>query len=159
MDPILDETSLVPCAVQPAPARVLALARTLRDLDGLGARRILRSVRDAADRNIGGGRGLRAWCFDRTTERDARLLVAARLGSQPYIDGPAGLFAAAEGTAAVEATIGGAPALGAGLAALTENLLVGLVSEAYPAGRLLTVVLTHLHEDGVRSEQIELPSI
>jgi hypothetical protein len=159
MEPILDETSLVPCPVRPAPARVLELARTLKALDALGAKRILRSVRDAADRDLGGGQGLRAWCYNRSTDKDARLLVAGRLGRQPYIDGPAGLFAAAEGTAAVEAMIAGAPALGAGLAALTDGVLVGLASEAYPAGRLLTVELTHLDEDDVRSEQIELPSL
>lgn len=159
MEPILDETSLVPCPVRPVSARVLELARTLRALDALGAHRILRSVRDAVDRDLGNGRGLRAWCYDKSMDKDARLLVAGRLGRQPYIDGPGGLFAAAEGIAAVEATADGVPAVGAGLAALTDGVLVTLVSEACPAGRLLNVVLTHLDEDGMRNERVELQSI
>ena len=159
METILDETSLVPCPAQPAPARILELARMLRELDHLGAKRVLRSVRDAADRDIGDGFGLRSWCFHRSMEKDAGRLVAARLTAQPFIDGPDGLFAAAEGKRAVEATIATVPALGAGLAALTDNVLATLVSEANPAGRLLTVSMTYLDEDGVRSERIELRSL
>lgn len=159
MEPILDETSLVPCPVRPAPARVLDFAQTLRGLDELGLRRVLRSVRDAADRDIGGGFGLRSWCFNRSTDKDAGRLVARHLDGQPYIDGPAGLFAAVEGNRVVEATISGAPALGAGLAALTDGVLVTFVSEASPAGKLLTVILTHLDEEGVHTEQIEVQSL
>lgn len=159
MEPILDETSLVPCPVRPVAARILEFAQTLRVLDNLGVRRVLRSVRDAADRDIGGGLGLRSWCFDRSTDRDAGRLIARRLDAQPYIDGPTGLYAAAEGNRIVEATVDGMPALGAGLAALTDSVLVILVREASSAGKLLTVVLTHLDEDGLSSEQIEVQSL
>ena len=51
MEPILDETSLVPCPSWRPAARVLGLARTLQALDGLGAPRVLRAVREAADRD------------------------------------------------------------------------------------------------------------
>ncbi len=121
MEPILDETSLVPCAVRTPAARVTELARTLQALDGVGALRALRSVRDAADRDIRDGRGLRGWCFDRATPRDAGLLVAARLAKQPFIDGDGGLFSAAEGSRAIEVTVNGQRVLGLGLAALTDG--------------------------------------
>jgi hypothetical protein len=158
MEPILDETSLVPCPVRPAPARIRDLARTLSELDLLGARRVLRSVRSAADLDIGGGLGLRSWCRHRSVDRDARLLFAQRLDRAPYIDGPDGLFAEAEGKRAVEATSGTVPAWGAGLAAMTDGLLVTLVSEASPVGRLVEVSLTYVDEEGERSEHMELQS-
>lgn len=159
MEPILDETSLIPCPMRPVPARIFELARTLRDLDGLGARRILHSVRNAVDRDIGGGFGLRSWCYNRSTDRDAGRLVAVRLDRPLYIDGADGLFAAAEGNRVVEATIAGGPALGAGLAALTDGVLVSLVNEASTINGLLTVTLTYLDQDGERSEQIEIQSL
>jgi len=123
MRTILDETSLVPCPVWSPAARALDLARSLQAFDGLGAPRVLRSVRDAADRDIGNGFGLRIWCFDRATDRDAGRLLATRLASQPFIDGAGGLFAVAEGVRAVEAAVNGASALGAGLAALTDGVV------------------------------------
>ena len=156
MEPILEEASLVPCPVWAAPARVRELARTLQALDKLGAHRVLRSVRDAADRDIGEGRGLRSWCFDRSTEKDAGRLIASRLAAQPFIDGPEGLFTAAEGERAVDARLGGIPVLGAGLAALTDGLLVILVSDARPGAEQLTVALTFLDEAGERTESVKV---
>lgn len=156
MEPILDETSLVPCTLWRPAARVLRLARTLQALDGLGAPRVLRSVRDAADRDVGDGSGLRRWCFDRATDRDAGRLLATRLASQPFIDGDGGLFAAAEGARAVEAKVNGVSALGAGLAALTDGVLAPLASASRPAGGTLSVALTYLDEAGERSETIDV---
>lgn len=158
MEPILDETSLVPCPSWRPAARVLGLARTLQALDGLGAPRVLRSVRDAADRDIGDGSGLRRWCFDRATDRDAGRLLATRLASQPFIDGDGGLFAAAEGARAVEAKVSGVSALGAGLAALTDGVIAPLASSSRPAGGTLRVALTYLDEAGERSETIDVPA-
>lgn len=159
MDPILEETSLVPCAVRRASARVDELGRTLQALDRLGVSRVLHSVRDAADRDIGEGRGLRSWCFDRSTSKDAGRLVAARLAARAFVDGPGGLFAAAEGQRAVEARVAGAPVLGAGLAALTDSGLVVLASDVRPAAEHLTVELSFLDEGGVRSESIRLQTL
>lgn len=158
MEPILDETSLVPCPAWSPAARVLALAQTLRAFDGLGARRVLRSVRDGADRDIGSGLGLRSWCFDRGTDRDAGRLLASRLASQAYIDGERGLFAAAEGAQAVEATVSGVTALGAGLAALTDGIIASLASASRPEGGTLSVTLTYLDEAGEREEMIDVPA-
>lgn len=158
MEPILDETSLVPCPLWSPATRVLGLARTLHAFDGLGARRVLRSVRDAADRDIGDGFGLRRWCFDRATDRDAGRLLAARLTSQPFIDGDGGLFAAAEGARAVEAKVNGVSTLGAGLAALTDGVIAPLASASRPAGGTLSVALTYIDEAGERSDAIDVPA-
>lgn len=159
MEPILEETCLVPCPTRPAPARILELALALKALDGLGFRRVLRSVKDAADRDIDGGRGLRHWCFDRATSRDAGRLVASRLAAQSFIDGPSGLFAAAEGERAVEARLAGTCVYGAGLAALTDGLLVILASEARPSCEQVRVVLTVLEEVGERTESLEVIAV
>jgi hypothetical protein len=158
VEPILDETSLVPCPSRRPAARVLGLARTLKALDDLGAPRVLRSVRDAADRDIGDGNGLRRWCFDPATDRDARHLLAIRLTRPPFIDGDGGLFADAEGARAVEARVSGVSALGAGLAALTDGVIAQLASASRPAGGTLSVALTYLDEAGERSETIEVPA-
>lgn len=158
MEPILDETTLVACPTRAAPTRVLELARTLLALDGVGAPRVLRSVRDAADRDLGGGRGLRGWCFDPATNRDAGRLLASRLANQPYVDGDGGLFVAAEGAYAVEATVDGIRVCGLGLAALTDGAAVTLASAATPMGRDVVVALVYLDEDGARSESVAVPS-
>lgn len=156
MEPILDESSLVPCSKRPPATRIEALAKTLRALDGLGLVRVLRSVRDAADRDLDGGRGLRSWCFDKATSKDAGRLVAARLDKQPYIDGDDGLFAVAEGQGAVEAKVSGQRVVGLGLAALTDGLVVALTAEELSAGATLTVQLTYLDDDGQRDEQVDV---
>lgn len=156
MEPILDESSLVPCSTRSPAARIEALASTLKALDGLGVVRVLRSVRDAADRDLGDGRGLRSWCFAGTTtkEKDAGRLIAARLDKQPYIDGDSGLFAAAEGPRAVEAQLGGQQVVGLGLAALTDAIVVALTTKELAAGAILTIDLTYVDEDGQREERV-----
>ena len=109
MEVILDESSLVPCGGWSPALRIKTLASTLKSLDQLGCARVLRSIRAAADQDIGQGRGLRGWCFDPTTNRDAGKFVAQRLGKQPFIDGDDGLFAAEPGDAG-----NGAAAVGPG---------------------------------------------
>lgn len=156
MEPILDENSLVPCSKRPPATRIEALAKTLSALDGVGVVRVLRSVRDAADRDLDGGRGLRSWCFDKATSKDAGRLVAARLDKQPYIDGDGGLFAVAEGQGAVEARVGGQRVVGLGLAALTDGLVVALTTEERSMGATLAVQLTYLDNDGQRDEQVDV---
>lgn len=158
MEPILDETSLVPCPSLSPAERVFRLAQTLQAFDGLGAPRVLRSVRDAADRDIGEGFGLRRWFHDCATNRDAGRLLAIRLASQPFIDGEGGLFAAAEGPRAVEAKVSGTSTLGAGLAALTDGVVAPLANASRPAGGTLSVALTYLDEAGERSETINVPT-
>jgi hypothetical protein len=58
MEVILDESSLIPSAQQSAVARIEQLAAAIRALDEAGLPRVLRSVKDAAHRDIGDGRGL-----------------------------------------------------------------------------------------------------
>lgn len=153
MEPILDEASLESCPTLSPSVRVLELALTLRALDSIGAPRVLRSVRDAPDRDIGGGCGLRTWCFLPGTNRDAGRFVAGRLASQPFIDGEGGLFAAAEGRdAIVEARVDERRVWGAGLAALAGGALVVLRSGVRDRGQLLRVMLTFLDGEGERSE-------
>lgn len=158
MEPILDETSLVPCAVRSPAMRIEELARTVKALDAVGVPRVLRSVRDAADRELGEGRSFRNWCFDRSTSKDAGRLIAIRLAAQPFIDGPDGLFAAAEGRRAVEAKVNGVAVVGVGLAALTDGVVVLLPSEARPRAERLDVELTYLDVEGQRTERVEVRS-
>ncbi len=153
MEPILDETSLVPCRVRSVGERIFALAKTLQALDRVGAPRVLRSVQDAATRDIADGNGLAHWCFQPATDRDSGRLVAQRLGKQPFIDGHSGLFASAEGARAVEARLAAAEALGVGLAALTDSVVVVLPSHTRCVGGMLNVSLTSLHEEALETEQ------
>jgi hypothetical protein len=139
MNPILDETSLVPCALSAPGTRIVALSSVLARLDKLGVQRVLRSVTDAADRDIFEGRGLRNWCFDPGTNRDAGLLLAARLSRHPYIDGNDGLFSVAEGARVLETRAGNNVVLGLGLAALEGGVVAALASAASPAGRTVDV--------------------
>lgn len=159
MEPILDETSLVPCPSWSPARRIHGLARTLQAFDDLGGPRVLRSVRDAVDRDIGNGFGLRSWCFDSATPRDAGRLVANRLASQPFVDGDEGLFAAAEGARAVEAKVNGVPTLGAGLAALTDGVIVPLASASNPGAGTLSVALTYVDDAGERNETVDVPAL
>lgn len=157
MEPILDETSLVPCATWPPSARLAKLAETLQVLDSLGTPKILRSVRDAIDRDIGSGRGMRYWCFERSTNRDAGRLLASRLGKQPFIDGEGGLFAVAEGIRAVEASARGSIVFGLGLAALVGGIVVALGVDTATSGGTIHVNLTCVDDEGERAESVGVP--
>ncbi len=160
MEPILDETSLLPCNTWKPSVRIRSLALTLQSLDALGVSPVLRSVRDAPDLDIGAGRGLRGWCFDHTTDRDAGRLVANRLGKQPFIDGAGGLLALAEGARAIEAKAHGITVLGLAVAALNECPSVALGRAAYPEGnRVLAVTLTCLDETGEYAETVTIPHL
>lgn len=159
MEPTLDEASLMHCEEFSPSVRVLRLAETLKALDDLGARRILRSVRDAADCDIGGGRGLRQWCFDQAISKDAGRFVAMRLGKAPFLDGSDGLFAAAEGDRAAEATIGGVVSLGGGYVALTDGLLVLLCRDGWPPSRPIIVQLDLMSDGTFASERVEIAAV
>ncbi|MDR3299162.1 MAG: hypothetical protein LBU43_03970 [Candidatus Accumulibacter sp.] len=155
MEPILDETSLVPCSVHLPGQRIEALAKTLKALDSVGATPILRSVRDAMDRDLLDGQkgGLRRWCFDRATSKDEGRFVASRLDKQPpFIDGSNGLFANAEGLRIIEAKINNIIVIGLGLAALTDGLVVALVSQKRLRGEHFSVSLNILDDKELRTE-------
>src|ERR1700744_5475191 len=112
MEPLLDETSLKPCSKRAPAERISCLAQVLQSLDEIGFPPVLRAVRAAADVPLANHQGLRYWLFEAGTERDAGLLLAGRLSSQPFIDGADGLFAAAEGKHAVEARVGASQVFG-----------------------------------------------
>lgn len=152
MQPILDETSIVPCPERSAGARIAALAGLLKSFDGIGAARVLRTARYAADLDIGDGRGLSSWLWDRLTPREAGLFVAARLTKQPFIDGPGGLMQEAEGAGAIEATVGGQPVVGLALAAIQGGLVSAVGSVSRPSGGSIDVKVTILDGDGTRVE-------
>lgn len=139
MEPVLDETSLVPCAAWVPAVRISALSSVLASLDRLGAPRVLRSVSGAADRDIYQGRGLRNWCFAAGTNRDAGLLLASRLSRQPFIDGSDGLLAAAEGARVLETRTNGELVFGLGLGALEGRVVTALAGGARPVGALVEV--------------------
>ncbi len=121
---------------------------------------MLRSVRDAADRDIAQGRGLRGWCFDQGTDRDSGRLLANRLGKQPFIDGADGLFAAREGDRAIEARVKDVVVFGLGLAALEDGAALALVSQARPAGAAaVPVELTYLNESEAITESLPVPCL
>jgi hypothetical protein len=146
MEPALDEASLVPCPTTAPGARISELAEVLQALDRLGAPRVLRSVRDAPDRELREGGGLRRWCFDRQTPRDAGRFVAQRLSKAPFLDGPDGLFAQAEGDRAVRPSVAGVPSLAAGHVALTDSVLVMLQGTTWRPHKPITVRLEVLTE-------------
>ena len=139
MEPALDEASLVPCPAWSQATRIAALSTVIKEFDRVGLPRVLRSVADAADRDIAQGRGLRSWCFDRGPHRDAGLLVASRLARQPFIDGPDGLMARAEGQRVLETQVASQLVYGLGLGALEGRPVATLASAANPAGRELQV--------------------
>jgi hypothetical protein len=159
MDPVLDETSLVPCAAWMPAKRIGQLATTLKSLDGLGVPRVLRSVRDAPDTEISGGHGLRFWCFHRDVDRDSGRFVAQRLAQQPYIDGADGLFAGAEGNRAVEATVNGVRVIALGLAALEDHVVVAVGAAQRPEGRIERIHLIEYDGDVERSSNVQVPSL
>jgi len=156
MDPVLDETSLVPYPEVPASGRVEALAQALKAMDLLGFARTLRTVRDAADRDVEGGFGLRRWCFDRDVTRESRLLVANRLSKQPFIDGPDGLFSVAERQRVVEASVEGDIVWGLGLAALEDGVAVGLTTASRNEGAFSSVSLHELDDDSEFTHTVDV---
>lgn len=156
MDPLLDETSLVPCAAWEPGKRISALSSVLAALDRLGAARVLRSVSDAADRDICQGRGLRAWCFDANTNRDAGRLLATRLARQPFIDGREGLFAVAEGARVLEVRVDSGLAYGLGLGALESRVVAALASGARPIGSTVAVEILDATADEIISASVDV---
>ena len=148
MEPVLSELSLVPCRSLKVGERIQHLARTLKALDELGAEPVLRTVADAPDRDLGAGRGLRSWCFDAATPKDAGRYVAGRLGRAPYLDGVGGLFTDAEGSRAIGATIANIESYSAGFVALTEGLLVLLYCPVRAPQSPVVVELQILTDDG-----------
>jgi len=158
MEPVLDETTLVPDPSQAPADRIVKFARLLRDLANLGVMPILRSVQDALGRDIGGSRSLSDWCFSLPqADRDAGLLVAGRLSKQPYLDGPAGLLAHVEGEGAIEGRVDDEIVLGLTYAALTDAAVVGLVHDANPSNVAVRVVVARTDGDEVETEEMEIP--
>lgn len=149
MEPALDETSLVPCPEWAPAIRIAALSTVLKEFDRVGMPRVLRSVSDAADRDIAQGRGLRSWCFERGPGRDAGLLVASRLARQPFIDGPEGLMARAEGQRILETQANGSLVFGLGLGALEGRPVATLASGAMLTGRQVQVQVLDASTDPI----------
>lgn len=156
MEPVLDETSLVPCPEWAPGIRIAALSTVLKEFDRAGLPRVLRSVSDAADRDIAQGRGLRSWCFDRGLNRDAGLLVASRLARQPFIDGPEGLMEQAEGQRILETQVNNNLVYGLGLAALEGRPVATLASGAAPAGRQIQVQVLDASIDPIAVTEVSV---
>jgi len=147
MDIVLDETTLVTCLVMSVEERIANLVRLLIGLDQLGAERVLRTVEDAATRDISNGFGLKYWCF-KVANREAGLLLSSRLTKQPFVDGKDGLFERAEGTRLVEGRINAETALGAALCVLTNDSLVLLGSAQLRCASPRDVDIDMLDEGG-----------
>lgn len=156
MEPALDETSLVPCPEWAPAIRIAALSTVLKEFDRVGMPRVLRSVSDAADRDIAQGRGLRSWCFERGPNRDAGLLVASRLARQPFIDGPGGLMERAEGQRILETLVNGNVVHGLGLGALEDRPVATLASGAVPTGRQVPVRVLDASTDPIAVTDVQV---
>lgn len=156
MEPVLDESSLVPCPEWAPAIRIAALSNLLKEFDSVGMFRVLRAVSDAADRDIAQGRGLRSWCFERGTNRDAGLFVASRLARQPFIDGPEGLMARAEGHQILETQANGKLVHGLGLGALEGGPVASLASAAMPAGRQVQVQILDASTDPIAVTEVPI---
>ena len=155
MEVILDETSLLPCPVQKPAERIQVLAAAMKALDSLGCGKVLRTVRDAAQRDIGTYQGLKHWCFDRETDKDAGRFLASRLVNLPYID--EGPFAQVEGRGrAIEGMIDGQIVIGLCYAALTQSPSVALGSAKLTICHSATVQINTLVEEGITSENEEV---
>lgn len=156
MEPVLDETSLVPCPNFAPADRIVALANVLKKLDDVGMSPVLRMVSGAADLDIAQGRGLRIWCSDKKINRDARLLIANRLGRSPFIDGPNGLMARAEGARVLETQTNSKVVYGLGLGALEGQPVASLASSAMPIGRHVQVQVLDASTDPVAVTNVEV---
>lgn len=155
----LDEASLIPCPNDVPATRIAAMASAIAALDGLGAPKVLRSVSGAPDVDIGDGRGLRSWCFDRRTPTDAGRLVANRLSKAPFLDGADGLFASVEGQRAIEPTCDGAISLGGGYAALSDGVLLLLHRSTFPANMQVMVALNVITDDDSYASSVAVPAV
>lgn len=154
MEPVLDEITVTPCSDWQPAERIRVLSELLKSLDRRGAARVLRSVRDVADRDFGGGRGLRSWCFDRSVDQVAGRLIASRLSIQPHVDGPNGIFAQAEGERVLEPRLNNILALGAGVAALNDSFLVGVGSAENSRGEVIDVEIVDASSEELNSSSI-----
>lgn len=156
MDVILDETTLVPCNDRSPALRIEVIAHAIKALDRLGCAKVLRSSQNAADSDIGQGYGLRHWCFDRGTPRDAGRFIAQRLGKQPFIDGIDGLFANAEGERFIEGRMDNATVVGLTYAALTDSTAIALGSNALPSCTTSIVEVTTFDGQVEKTEAIPI---
>lgn len=147
MEPILDETSLLPSDHCLPSVRIRILADALKAIEDLGVPRVLRSVQDAADRDIGKGKGLRFWCFDQETDPDSGRFVAIRLSKQPFIDGHNGLFSLVEGERAIEGTVNGGKVFGLALAAINDSFAILLASRPHSSITAVTANVSLLYLD------------
>lgn len=154
MEPTLDESSLVPCAAWTPSARIAALSEVLKQFDLVGLPRFLRSVADAADRDIAQGRGLRSWCFERGPNIDAGRFLASRLARQPFIDGPDGLMVRAEGERVLETRSSDGLVYGLGLGALEGRPVASLASHAVPNGRQVLVQVIDASVDPIATTDV-----
>jgi hypothetical protein len=158
MEPALDEASIIPCPTSSPAQRIRALAETLVALDRLGAPRQLRSIRGAADLEFHDSKGLKHWCFDRQTPKEAGRIVALRLDKVPFIDGSKGLFAAAEGDRAVQPTIAGVTSIAGGYVAMTDGFLVQLPGSTWPREKPVLVRLKVMTEDEEWTDDVQVDS-
>lgn len=158
MEIALDEASLVPSDLLAPDDRVSRLAKAVKALDELGAPRSLRAVRDAPDRDIGGGRGLRHH-LRISQDKDLARLIALRLTKQPYIDGPDGLFVDTEESRLVEPSIDGVRSFGGGYVAHTDGVLLQLIRDP-GAGVVRVVVQLHvLTDDAEWTDEVDIDAV
>jgi hypothetical protein len=156
MDPILDESSLIPCHEWSPAQRIEILVKTLQALHRLGVPRVLRTVRDAVDREIENSLGLRYWVNQ--ARPDVKRFLLSLLNKQPFIDGPGGLFAQVEGVSRIlETRAFGAVNRSLGLAALQDNLPLSLIHVARAAGEEVSVEI--LDFSGAAEPEISIGSI
>lgn len=158
MEPVLDEHTLIKCETFSARDRIRSLAKVVALLDGIGAKRVIRTVSDFSTRLIEGNRALSQWCFDRSVDSDSRRLVAARLDKRPYIDGEDGLFHVYEKTSAIEPTCDGRAAPGLGYSHLCNGIAIGLLSSEFesPCMRTLTLLYVDNEKDWTVTSNLSL---
>lgn len=123
IEPVLNERSLEPADV-PTVERLTALVAVLRRLDALGFSKVVRYARNAKEREIEVGRTFNEWLF-RKAPKELMQFVAGRMSRAPYVED---LHEARESAsqALFQATFGGEPATGAGVAYLLDAPSVAL---------------------------------
>lgn len=156
MEPVLDETSLVPCTELDATERLRRLAEALQQMDRLGYPLVLRRSQYAADAVIGGGRTLRQWLSPTGNRQGVASLLLHRLAKAPYIDGEDGLMRQQEGDSVMETRVAGEPVIGLGYAAVTRSVAFCLGSGQESRGEKISVQIKSLEESGEETEELRV---
>ena len=144
MEPVLNERSLEPAQL-PTVERMKSLVDVLRRLDTLGFPRVLRHARKTTERDVEVGTSLHTWLFQRAP-RDLRQFLAGRMSKAPFVEELHGMQEDSRGSL-LQVSVDDEPAVGAGVAYLTNAPAVALRGQARWEVDPLVLLLTKVDEE------------